>query len=234
MLSGEYKKHVLVVMEVAKTTSFILSELTLYGMDCDYCESSFESQDEYVKHLSNDHVKSKLSRVDKMKVEQTETDDDGGFGSVVWIVGTLFVSSFIVGLVLFIAFGNPLADNTVDGTPEPRAVGSQHYHGPIDVTILGSTVDFSKPQYQLQADAFHFEGGDGSRWHVHAERVTFGWAMESLGITITENSVTYEGTTYNDSSTQYSVTVAINGESVDPSSYVLQRGDNIQILVEEQ
>ena len=95
-----------------------------------------------------------------------------------------------------------------------------------------------------RAYAFDFEGGDGQVWHGHAQRVTLEWAMSSLGIEVTTNAVTFEGTTYRDSDPQYAVSVTVNGEPVDPGAYVLQgapeaqnagrEGDRIRIVVEAE
>lgn len=203
-------------------------------MDCDYCSNSFENDKKYTKHLKNQH-EGELSRVDKKKVEQVL---EGGSSSSSFVnpyaVGATVLSIAIVGLVVFIAVGNPLGtDNSVEGTQDPGPVGGAHIHGPLDMTVLGNEVDFSQPQYQLQADAFHFEGGRGDRWHGHAEGVTLKWGMNSLGIDVTPDSVTYEGTTYNDSDPEYNVSVTVDGQSVNPSSYVLQRDDAISVIVEE-
>jgi len=104
----------------------------------------------------------------------------------------------------------------------------------MEVVIDGQRVDFSRSQYQLQADAFHFEANEGRRWHVHARGVTLAWAMESLGIPVTAETVTFEGRTYDDSDPDTTVTIRVNGEPVTPSSYVLQRGDRVRIVVEVQ
>jgi sulfur carrier protein ThiS len=56
--------------------------------------------------------------------------------------------------------------------------------------------------------------------------------MSTLGIGVTNDSVTYEGETYR-SGPNTTVTVHVNGNSVRPSEYVLQEGDRIRIVVEE-
>lgn len=45
-------------------------------------------------------------------------------------------------------------------------------------------------------------------------------------------TVTYRGTTYRDSNPGTTVTVEVNGEPVNPRTYVLEEGDRVQISVE--
>jgi hypothetical protein len=45
--------------------------------------------------------------------------------------------------------------------------------------------------------------------------------MRTVGIGVTDDSVTYGGTTYEDGS-EYDVEVTVGGDDVDPSSYVLR------------
>ena len=124
----------------------------------------------------------------------------------------------------------------------PTNVGDVHEHGRINVTIDGQTLDFSQPQFQKPQEhpGFHFEAGDGSAWHAHAEGVTLEYAMATLGIDVTETTVTYEETTYRGRDPNTNVTVQVNNESVDPATYELsgvdspngQGGDFVRILVE--
>lgn len=107
-----------------------------------------------------------------------------------------------------------------------------HTHGSITVTIAGERIDFSRDTYQLQDNYFHFEHGNGDRWHVHGKDVTLQYAMDTLNIHVTNETVTYQGTTYRDSNPGTTVTVEVNGEPVNPRTYVLQDGDRVQINVE--
>ena len=110
-------------------------------------------------------------------------------------------------------------------------IWSVHYHGTIDASIAGQDLDFGRQQFQLQADAFHFENGEGQRWHVHARQVTLAWAMRTLGIDVTNGTVSYQGTTYGDDGGE-TATVTVNGGSVTPTDYVLQQGDEIRIVAD--
>lgn len=185
--------------------------------DCDYCEETFESEQAYLKHLKAEH-EAELGRIDRRRVG-LEDGDDGGLadaaGPIALGVIVLFAAAIIGYLVFFSGSG---------GSPEPHALGSIHGHGTINVTILGDRVDFSRPKYQHPQENpyFHFEGGNGRIWHVHGQGVTLQYAMSTLGIGVTDTSVTFQGTTYEDASPEYEVIVTVGGEDVDPSSRVLR------------
>jgi hypothetical protein len=102
----------------------------------------------------------------------------------------------------------------------------------MTVAIDGQRLDFSRDRYQLQDQAFHYEAGDGTEWHGHADRVTLQYALSTLGIEVTESTVTFEGTTYRDSDDGTDVTITVNGNAVDPSEYRLKEGDSVRVIVE--
>jgi hypothetical protein len=213
--------------------------------DCPHCAASFEADDEVasLEHLRDEHP-DEFGSVDRRRLDQLRGDsDDDGVSSTALLLGGLTV--VVVGIVVFVTFGlgGSSPDEGVAAARTPSNVGGAHYHGTMEVVVLGDRVDFSRQEYQLQANAFHFEGGDGRVWHGHAEAVTLEWAMASLGIGVTETSVTFEGTTYSDSDPEYTVSVTVNGEPVDPATYVLKgasdagaagsQGDHVRIVVSE-
>ena len=191
--------------------------------DCDYCGESFEGERRYVKHLRAEHM-DELGPIDRRRVG---ANDDGGSRipsgplALALVIGATVA---VVGYVMFIAGGSGASVGPA---------GSAHYHGPMQMVVLGEQVDFSQSEYQMRDDRFHFEGGDGSTWHAHATGVTLDYAMEALGFDVTRTSVTYRGTTYEDSDDRYDVTVTVNGNRVNSEGYVLQEGDRIRIVVEE-
>ncbi|WP_424016354.1 hypothetical protein ACOZ4N_01075 (plasmid) [Halorientalis pallida] len=187
--------------------------------DCEYCGEHFEDEENYLSHLADEHG-DELGPIDRRRVG---ADDGGGLPIGPIVLGLVLVGA--VGLVVFVTFfmGESVPSDI-------GQVGSAHYHGTIEMSVLGNEVDFSQEQYQHQADRFHFEG-DG-RWHAHATGVTLGFGMETLGINVTEDSVEYNGERYAQSD-GYDVTVAVNGDSVSPDEYVLQDGDRVQITVSE-
>jgi hypothetical protein len=212
--------------------------------DCPHCGESFEETDAgeiaFLEHLRDDHP-GEFGAVDRRRLDQLGGDPDGGLSRTALLLAGLAL--VVVGIVAFVTFGlgGSSADDTVDANLTPSNVGSVHSHGTMEVVVLGDRIDFSQQRYQLQANAFHFEGGEGRVWHVHAQGVTLEWALSSLGIEVTERSVTVDGTTYRDSDPDYTVRVTVDGEPVDPSTYVLDgpqdaqnaqsQGDNVRIVV---
>lgn len=200
-------------------------------VDCSYCTEVFESEDAYLDHLAAEH-EDELGRIDRRRVtgaEESESSLPLSTGPLV-LVGVIGLAAVIVAYVTFGGGGSS------DG---PSALGSVHEHGTMNMTVTGEQVDFSKEKYQHQARPFHFEGGGGSVWHTHAKGVTLAYAMETLDIKVTQDSVTFNGTTYRDDDPKRNVIVEVNGESVDPEEYVLQgtsapnaqQGDYIRIVV---
>lgn len=191
--------------------------------DCGYCDASFVDEAAYLEHLETAH-EGELGPIDRRRVG---TEDTGGLPTGPIALGlVLLAAAAVVGYVVFLPGGGG------SGAGGPHDLGAVHYHGTMTVAIDGDRVDFSRTEYQLQADPFHFEAGDGERWHVHARNVTLSWAMDSLGIGVTAETVTVDGTTYDDADPGTDVTVAVDGEPVQPASYVLQEGDTVRIVVE--
>ena len=109
-----------------------------------------------------------------------------------------------------------------------------HQHGTIEVVVDGESLNLSKEQYQHMDRHFHLEGGDGDTWHAHTWQATFAWAMGTLDIDVTNESVTIEGTTYDDTEDGTTVRFLVNGDAIeDPADYRLKDGDQIRIVVEQ-
>jgi len=212
--------------------------------ECDYCEATFDGEEAYLRHLGADHEE-QLGRIEQRRVAELEGEGTGtGVGSSVptgpAVLGFVFlVAALLVGYVIFfVGSGSGSGSGTGGGTPGP--LGSAHEHGTIEMTVLGERVDFSRSRYQVVADRFHFESRNGRVWHTHASDVTLAWGMETLDIGLTEDSVTYRGTTYRDDDPDYDVTISVNGQAVDPEGYVLDgvptgeppsNGDTVRIAV---
>lgn len=204
--------------------------------DCNYCDASFDTEEEELSHLSEAHA-DELSRIDQRRVDEALGTDDGLIPvdpTVLMVVG---VMAGLLGLALFVSFFT--GDNTTN--PSNAAVGdvahtptggAVHYHGTITVTIDGNRLDFSQSQYQRLDPAFHFENGNGDRWHVHQEGVTLEYALATLGIGVSEGGdvVEFDGQTYRTSDSNTTVEITVDGEAVDPATYVLERGDTIQVV----
>jgi hypothetical protein len=196
--------------------------------DCGYCDQAFDDEAAYLDHLRAEHA-DELGPIDRRRVD---TDGGGGLPTGPLAIGlVLVVSAAVVGYVIFLPGGGG-GDTSAGG---PTNIGGVHYHGTMEMVIDGDPVDFSQPSYQYRntgVDAFHFEGGDGTTWHGHAENVTLAWAMNSLDIGVTAETVRFEGTTYDDADSDTNVTVTVDGEPVTPSTYVLEEGDAVRIIVE--
>lgn len=196
--------------------------------DCDYCGASFNSEKAYHAHLRREHYE-ELGPIDKRRIGEGGSDDDDGVEAAPIALGVVILAAAaIVGYVVYVS---------ATGTPQMGPPGSDHYHGPINVTIEGEQVDFTQAKYQrpdspLHDRSFHFEGGDGSRWHAHATNVNLSYGMQAIGIPVTDESVTYEGTTYRNSDSGTTVVVEVNGNDVTPSSYILKEGDRIRVVVQ--
>ena len=122
--------------------------------ECNYCTESFDDEEAYLTHLSNEHA-DELGPIDRRRVE-TPTDEEG-FSLFPFVAGaSLLAVGAVVVYVSFFMNSATGSANTAGGGPSN--IGSDHYHGPMTMTVDGQRVDFSQTQYQLQSDAFHFEG----------------------------------------------------------------------------
>lgn len=201
---------------------------------CEHCGETFDDEDAHAEHLLREH-ESELSRIDRRRAENVTTGSasDSNLTRRIGRIAIPVVLAIVVAGFLYMVFGTGGGGIVDTGAArQPTDLWSVHEHGTIEMTVLGNPVDFSQSEYQLQADAFHFENNNGERWHVHAKGVTLEFAMATLGIDVTHSSVTYAGTTYANNDSAYAVTIAVNGEDIDPTTYVLQPGDGIVITVE--
>lgn len=203
-------------------------------VECRYCSESFPDEEAYLDHLAADHD-DELSTIDRRRVsdrnERTRSLPISPTGIGVAIGIAIFAGIVIWGLSA-LSGGN--AGSAGDAAVTPTDLWSVHKHGTIEMRVLGTEVDFSRSKYQLQADAFHFENGNGDRWHVHARDVTLEYAMSTLGIEVNASAVTFEGTTYRDGSPRYEVIITVDGEPVTPSTYRLKDGDHVRIIVRNE
>lgn len=201
--------------------------ISICMVDCDYCEESFNNEKSYIKHLKKHH-RSELKSIDRKRIEEFE---EGGLLNFDVSLGVLGLGGILIlafGLLGFLLFGGM---SSPSGSNGEVIVGSDHYHGTIDVVIDGNNIDFSREIYQLEDDAFHFEDRDGQRWHAHASNVSLDYAMQTLDINIhNSSSITFNGNTYTEQN--YNLIFTSNGENINPNNYILKQGDNIQIKVQ--
>jgi len=191
--------------------------------ECDYCGASHDAEEAHLDHLESEHY-DELGPIDKRRID--DRNEGSGFPTGPVVIGVvLLAAAGIVGYVVFVAGGS--------GGANIGQAGSAHYHGTMEMTVLGNDVDFSQDRFQLRDDRFHFEGGDGTEWHVHASGVTFEYAMNALGFEVElEPKTLVADDTYTDGE-GYEVVFEVNGEEVTDLDYVLKRDDHIRIVVRE-
>lgn len=191
--------------------------------ECDYCGAAHDTEDAHLSHLADEHYE-ELGPIDKRRVDDATGGSGIPYGPIA-IGVVLLAAAGIVGYVVFVAGGS--GSNV-------GQVGTAHYHGQMEMVVLGDRVDFSQSRFQVRDDRFHFEGGNGQQWHAHATGVTFKYAMTSLGFRVDNGpkSITIGEDTYTDGE-GYEVVFEINGDSVSNLNYVLKEGDNIRVVVRE-
>lgn len=200
--------------------------------NCRYCDDSFDTEDDYLTHLEEVHG-DELGPIDRRRIAAGR-GDQGGLGIA---TGPLVIGAVIVVVAALIGYVVFFADGGSDGSSgeiTPHSIGTVHAHGTMEVVIKGTPIDFGQAEYQYHqtgVDAFHYEGGDGTTWHLHAQGVTLQWALASLGIEVTTDTVTIDDTTYRDGENA-TVTIEVNGQAVDPSEYLLSDGDQVRVVVE--
>lgn len=206
--------------------------------DCDYCDASFGSEDAYLAHLREEHL-DELGPIDKRRVGAVDDDDDGLPTGPIALGVVILAAVAIVAYVILFTGGSGGGGTTVNGITVEQSPGPPtrdvHYHGTINMTVDGRQIDFTRPEYKRprQYQRFHFEAQNDPRWHVHANGVTLQYGMATLGIEVTDSTVTFDGTTYRDSAPNTTVIVQVNGNDVDPAEYVLKRDDDVRIVVRQ-
>ncbi|WP_435069443.1 hypothetical protein [Haloplanus sp. C73] len=193
--------------------------------ECRYCGETFDDEDAHEAHLEGTHA-DELGPIDRRRL--SVDDDDGGISLRLAALGVVILLAGVV-----VVYATLMGSDGAGRVIEPRDTGAVHYHGTINVTIDNQSVGFSQQRFQYEStgvDAFHFEDGDGSQWHVHARSVTLQWAMATVGLEVNEGTVTVDGTTYGDDPGETSI-VEVDGAEVEPSTYILQEGDHIRIVV---
>lgn len=192
--------------------------------ECDYCGADHEGEEALLDHLEAEHYDD-LGPIDKRRVDERNAGGDLPLGPIA--VGVvLLAAAVIVGYVVFVMGGNGGGSNI-------GPAGSDHYHGTLNVTVTGTTYDFSDPSWNNAGEypRFHFEGRNDPRWHSHATGMTLEYGMSTIGIEVREDAITWRGNEYVDGE-GYEVLIQVNGNDVSPT-YVLTDGDHIRIVVRE-
>lgn len=208
--------------------------------ECDYCGESFDSDSPYLRHLKSEH-EGELSRLDQRRVDGLEDNSSLNVGAIV--LAALVIGGFLVaGYVAVIGGGI--------GSDEDGPHGTAHEHGVLYMEVDGQAVDFAQDRYILQDQHFHFDGpgdriGTSDRfvWHVHSQGVTLKYALESLGMSVSDDGseITFEGETYSNDDPDTAVRIRVDGEAVEPAEYELSgadatgaqngEGDTVRIII---
>jgi len=184
--------------------------------ECEYCGASFGNEETYLTHLGDEHG-DELGRIDRRRVEQHQSDEstvDIPTGPAVLVGIILVAAAFVTYLAVF--------------SDQNQAAGSSHIHGTITMTIDGEEVTVVQ---EGGSAAFHFHG-DSRQWHVEARDVSLKQALSIVGVEISEGQVTYDGSTYRESSSNTTITIEVNGQQVVPGEYTLQDGDTVRITID--
>lgn len=208
---------------------------------CQYCEASFDDEEAYLEHLHAAHDTEELGRIDRRRVEEFASEGwDLPVGPL--IIGGLVVLTALV--IAYVSFGVNAGGSTVaagDVARTPTDVGSADAeYGTINLSIDGEAIDFSKDRYRTGDQAFAFAADDGDVWWTEAENVTLEYALATVSIEVTETSVRSPNRRFQDTDPGTEVRVRVDGEPVDPSTYVLagapsrdraDEGDHVNISV---
>ena len=108
-------------------------------------------------------------------------------------------------------------------------LNSAHLHTDVKVYINGKPIDFSQRKYQLTTNYMHFEEGIGDVMHTHAEGLTVGHMLNSLGINFNGQCLILEGKEYCDDGSK-TIKFYVNGrQSNEMYSYVIKDLDKILV-----
>ncbi|TYL38876.1 hypothetical protein CV102_10230 [Natronococcus pandeyae] len=194
---------------------------------CPYCSTSV-AEDEYVTHLERAHS-DELHGLDRRLVdERKRASAPRNFKP--YVLGIAVLVLFAVAYLAIFVTPAPVANAAVQ---QPATDAQTHIHGDIVVQYDDTVVDFDDVQYIEQDGCFHFHAHDNAEmWHVHCENVTLEYAMMTLGMDVSEDTLVVDGERFTTDDDGTTVSVTVDGEPVDPEQYVLQDGDDVRIVVE--
>jgi len=143
-------------------------------------------------------------------------------------IGVLAVIAVIVGYAGWI-FVN-MSDNVPGGPENAGALGSEHAHAGILVSIFGDEFDFSAPAYQIKSSWIHFEGRDGTTVHKHATGVTLGYLFDTLSLGLDDQCFVFQDGRSFCTNEDYKLVFYVNGEQLpDIRDLEIQEDDKILI-----
>ncbi len=210
--------------------------------NCTYCGESLPDE-EYDDHLRRAHA-DELTSIDSRRLNVSSADSGGGKTSrrrlLLYTGMTAVLVLFVLGyMTVFFGSGSAASSAAV----QPDTSSEIHEHGTISVVYDDTAVAFDDPEHIERDDCFHFHGSDDAEvWHTHCEDVTIEYALETLGMDVTADRFAADGEAFAEDDGD-SVSVTVNGEEVDPQTYVLEgvgpvddakggAGDHVEIVAE--
>jgi len=91
---------------------------------------------------------------------------------------------FLSLAIITILFINGCSEKTSFG---PR--GSAHNHADFKIYILGKSLNFNSPQFQVMEELTHIENNDGDVLHTHTTGMTLGYFLGSLGLNLDDECI---------------------------------------------
>ena len=148
-------------------------------------------------------------------------------------IGVFAIIAVIVGYSVYVFIN---MTETAPGGPENAgALGSDHAHAGILVSIFGDEFDFSAPAYQIKSSWIHFEGRDGSTIHKHATGVTLGYLFDTLQLALDDQCFVFQDGRSFCTNEDYSLKLFVNGDQTsDIRDYEVMEGDRVMILYGSQ
>lgn len=152
---------------------------------CEKCGREFNTEEGLNQHAADKHGMSRHEKKEMKKQREEERKEEINKkikkGKIKkWAIIAVVIIA-LVGIGYVIATSIPPSSGTVVGPP-----GSTHIHHDFKMYVNGNAVDFSQPKYQLRSRVVHFEDGDGNVMHTHATGMTLGYALNTMGIQLTE------------------------------------------------
>lgn len=107
------------------------------------------------------------------------------------------------------------------------SAGTTHEHVAFVVAVNGRRIDFSRRQFQLRSRKVHFENGNGTLIHKHADGVTIDYTLNTLGMDLAGDCLRL-GDQYTYCEDGGTLNVTANGEPV-PRWYEIRDGDTVVV-----
>jgi len=115
----------------------------------------------------------------------------------------------------------------------PQASQKVHVHAGFLFTVMGHKVDLTASKYQSSTESvkhkyMHLHDNIDSMLHRHAEGITLGEFMRSIGITLQKDCVALDSGEEYCTNTENALRLYVNGNvEEDPDAYVIQEEDRL-------